>query len=111
VGRCPEVEVLDDRSLPSATPFSFSTGVPDGVVRTASHPPGPAGAGAPEFETADTFVLSRETQISQATFLGLVPAGTDLATDIQNVTVKITRAGTPGDTSPGAASSRRGVGR
>jgi uncharacterized protein (TIGR03437 family) len=85
------VEVLDDRRLPSATPFSFSTGAPDGVVGTASHPPGPGGSAAPEFETADAFVLSRETQISQATFLGLVPAGTDLATDIQNVTVKIYR--------------------
>jgi hypothetical protein len=71
-GRRPALEVLGDRSLPSTTPFFFSTGNPDGRMATASRP---ANGAAFEIESADDFVLNTETQITSATFTGLVPSG------------------------------------
>jgi len=56
----------------SAGPFFFSTGDPDGMMATASRP---ASAGKIETESADDFVLSQTTSISNATFTGLIPAG------------------------------------
>jgi hypothetical protein len=54
------------------TPFSFSTGDPDGLMATATRPD----AGAPfEIESADDFVLTHATSITSATFTGLMPAG------------------------------------
>ncbi len=52
--------------------FFFSTGNVDGRVATASRP---GSAGKIEIETGDDFVLTSETQINRATFIGLLPAG------------------------------------
>jgi hypothetical protein len=58
-------------ALPAAadTPFSFSTGTPDGKIATASRP---ESAGKFEIESADDFVLTQETSITSATFTGLL---------------------------------------
>jgi PEP-CTERM motif len=52
-----------------ATPFTFSTGSPDGRIATASRP---ATGGVLEIESADDFVLASTTQITSATFTGLI---------------------------------------
>lgn len=59
----------------SATPFTFSTGNPDGLIATLSRP---ASTGKLETETADDFVTSAPTMITSATFTGLLPSGTPL---------------------------------
>jgi hypothetical protein len=68
-----------------ADPFAFSTGSPDGRLAALSQP---AGAGHLETETADDFILTADTSISQATITGLIPAGTPLAS-VSNVEVEI----------------------
>jgi hypothetical protein len=50
----------------------FSTGAPDGKIATASRP---ASAGKFEIESADDFVLTHSTSITDATFTGLIPIG------------------------------------
>ncbi|MGN6058682.1 MAG: PEPxxWA-CTERM sorting domain-containing protein [Sphingomicrobium sp.] len=72
---------------PAYATFQFSTGTPDGRIATASQP---GGGGQVEIETADDFVLTQETLITNGTFTGLVPPGTD-ATDIGNVVIEIYR--------------------
>ena len=67
-----------------ADPFSFSTGDPDGRIGTVSRP---AAAGQLETETADDFILSNPTSITQATFTGLIPLGTPLSS-ITNVEIE-----------------------
>ena len=67
-----------------ADPFSFSTGSPDGRIGTVSRPSGP---GVIETETADDFILSHPTSITQATFTGLIPLGTPLSS-ITNVEIE-----------------------
>jgi PEP-CTERM motif len=59
-----------------ADPFSFSTGTPDGRIGTLSRPASAAGI---QTETADDFILSSGTSITQASFYGLIPAGTPLS--------------------------------
>lgn len=78
-----------------AEPFLFSTGNPDGLLGALSQP---AGAGTQETETADDFILTDTTTISEATIFGLIPSGTSLAS-IENVEVEIYRVfpGAPGD--------------
>jgi hypothetical protein len=99
----------------SATPFSFSTGTPDGLIGTLSRP---AGGGHIQTETADDFTLSAATSLTSATFTGLIPAGTPL-TNITNVEIEFyhlfpvdsgppsgnvpTRTGSPADVEIGAA--------
>src|SRR5262249_29864343 len=78
----PRCEQLEPRCQPAA--FTFSTGAPDGKMATASRPPNGA---AFEIESADDFVLSTETQITSATFTGLVPSGAT----INQVVVEIYR--------------------
>lgn len=56
----------------NAGSFSFSTGLPDGLMATASRLDSP---GKFEIESADDFVLTRGTSITSATFTGLLPAG------------------------------------
>jgi hypothetical protein len=68
-----------------AAPFFFNTGNPDGLIGTASRP---ASAGKIEIETADDFVLTQATSITQATITGLIPVGTALS-NISNVEVEI----------------------
>jgi hypothetical protein len=60
--------------LPAAADaFKFSTGSPDGCIATLSRPN--LGPGLIETETADDFILSQQTSLTQATFPGLIPAG------------------------------------
>jgi hypothetical protein len=71
----------------SADVFFFTTGSPDGRLGTASRPESP---GKIEIESADDFVLTNQTLISRATFIGLLPAGFPL-TSIGEVKVEIYR--------------------
>ena len=76
-------------ALPAAaqTPFSFSTGAPDGKMATASRPDV---GDVTEIESADDFVLTHSTSITSATFTGLLPRGAPLS-DIGDVVVEIYR--------------------
>jgi hypothetical protein len=60
----------------AADAFGFSTGSPDGRIGTLSRPN--LGPGLIETETADDFILSQQTSLTQATFTGLIPAGTSV---------------------------------
>jgi PEP-CTERM motif len=71
----------------AATPFTFSTGNPDGKMATASRP---ASTGKFEIESADDFVLTTQTSITSATFTGLLTGGATPA-DIGEVRVEIYR--------------------
>jgi PEP-CTERM motif len=71
----------------SAGDFFFSTGDPDGKMATASRP---SSAGSLETESADDFVLTSRTQLTSATFTGLLPTGA-LLSDVQDVRVEIYR--------------------
>jgi hypothetical protein len=68
-----------------ADPFSFSTGSPDGRLGALSQPPN---SGPVETETADDFILTETTSLTEATVVGLVPVGTSLA-NIRNVEVEL----------------------
>jgi hypothetical protein len=58
-----------------ASPFFFSTGNPDGLMAMGSRLPGPG----IQIETADDFVTTEPlTQITSATFTGLIPLGQQL---------------------------------
>ena len=60
--------------LPAAADaFTFSTGSPDGRIATLSRPN--LGPGLIETETADDFILSQQTSLTQGTFTGLIPSG------------------------------------
>src|SRR5262249_46165940 len=69
----------------SAASFSFSTGEPDGKIATLSRP---ASLGRMQTETADDFVTTQAVVLNQATFFGLLPAGSSIA-DITGVEVEI----------------------
>jgi hypothetical protein len=66
----------------AASPFSFSTGSPDGAMAIASRP----GGEAIEIESGDDFVLDEQTILTGASFTGLLPAS---APSIQQVRVKV----------------------
>ena len=68
-------------SQASATPFTFSTGAPDGKIATLSRP---ASTGIIQTETADDFAVTQQVVVASATFTGLLPAGTSPA-DITRV--------------------------
>ncbi|HEX5327010.1 MAG TPA: hypothetical protein VFW75_10120, partial [Acetobacteraceae bacterium] len=70
-----------------ASPFSFTTGAPDGLMAMASRP---STAGKIEIEAADDFLLSERTALTQATFTGLLPAGVTPG-DIGQVRVEVYR--------------------
>ena len=87
-------------ALPAAaTPFSFSTGSPDGKIATASRPESP---GKFEIELADDFVTTGSTNITSATFTGLLTGGATTA-DIGEVRVEIYRV-FPADSNVGRTS-------
>jgi hypothetical protein len=65
-------EALEPRLQLSATPFFFSTGSPDGQIATLSRT---ASTGKLETETADDFVTTLPTQITDASFIGLLVGG------------------------------------
>jgi hypothetical protein len=79
------IEQLEERAVPTA--FAFSTGLPDGRMATASRP---ALAGHAEIESADDFILSSETVLTQATFTGLLPKNFS-PSDVRDVRVEIYR--------------------
>jgi hypothetical protein len=66
--------------------FTFSTGIPDGKIATASRPGTASGF---EIESADDFVLTSQTRINHATFQGLLVGGT--TSNIGQVRVEIYR--------------------
>ena len=59
-----------------ADTFQFSTGNPDGRIATLSRL---ASGGTIQTETADDFVLGQATQLTHATFIGLIPLGSPLS--------------------------------
>ncbi len=74
-------------ALPAyADSFFFSTGNPDGKMAAASRPD----TGVFEIETGDDFVLSTQTAIHSATFVGLLTGGAT-PSDIGEVRVEIYR--------------------
>ena len=68
-----------------STPFtvSFSTGKPDGLIGTLSRP---GSSGVLETETGDDFVLTTNSHLTHATFVGLLPSGAPLSSVSQVVT-------------------------
>ena len=66
-------------------PFFFSTGNPDGKIATLSRTASP---GKLETETADDFVTTHETEITSATFTGLIVGGATPA-DVSQVEIEL----------------------
>jgi hypothetical protein len=71
----------------SAGSYFFTTNDPDGKMAMASRPDS---AGKIEIEAADDFILTSQTNITSATFTGLIPTGAPLA-DIADVRIEIYR--------------------
>jgi hypothetical protein len=69
----------------NTTQFSFSTGNPDGKIATLSRT---ASAGKLETETADDFVTTHPTEITGATFTGLIVGGATTA-DVKDVEIEL----------------------
>ena len=67
--------------------FVFSTGDPDGLMAMATRP---SGNGKIEIESADDFILTQKTAITNVTFTGLLTGGANAA-DISQVVVEIYR--------------------
>src|SRR6266576_7111388 len=76
-----------NRAAAGPTPFSFSTGNPDGLIATLSRPPS---AGKIETETADDFLLTQQTTLNTASFTGLL-TGTATTANINRVGIDIYR--------------------
>jgi PEP-CTERM motif len=109
----------------AANVFFFSTGNPDGKIATLSRT---ASAGKLETETADDFVTTRSTDITSATFTGLIVGGATLADvkdDVKDVEIELyhvfpvdstnppdgrvlTRANSPSDNNFAAADGKLG---
>src|SRR5215470_15608997 len=68
-----------------AAPFFFSTGDPDGKIATLSRT---ESTGKLETETADDFVTTAPTMITNATFTGLIVGGATTA-DVKNVEIEL----------------------
>ena len=71
-------------SAAGAAVFAFSTGNPDGKMAMATRPDS---SGKPEIEAGDDFVLTAQTAITHATFIGLLPK----SGSVQSVTLEIYR--------------------
>lgn len=74
-------------ALAAGRPFDFSTGDPDGKIATGARLPQQGVIG---IETADDFVLDRDTRLNGGSFTGLLPGGYSDA-DVRNVAVAIYR--------------------
>ena len=81
------VAALAMATPPVSADVFFSTGDPDGLMATASRP---SSAGKIEIESADDFVVTSPTSLTNATFTGLLPTGLPLS-DILQVRVEIYR--------------------
>ena len=116
--RCEE---LEPRIQQSAIPFFFSTGSPDGQIATLSRT---ASTGKLETETADDFVTTLPTNITDASFIGLLVGGATPA-NVRDVEIElyhvfpvdsanppdgrvITRANSPSDNNFAAADGALG---
>src|SRR5262249_50274726 len=75
------------RPARAGSSFFFSTGSPDGRMAMASRP---SSSGKIEIEAADDFVLTSRTNITSATFTGLLPSGASLQ-DVSDVRIEIYR--------------------
>src|SRR6266481_8733721 len=73
--------------VPASASLLFSTGNADGKIATATRP---ASAGKFEIESADDFVVTSQTSITNATFTGLITGGSPLSS-IGQVRVEIYR--------------------
>jgi hypothetical protein len=82
-----------------ADPFFFATEIPDGKMATASRP---SSAGKIEIEAADDFVLTSPTNLTSATFTGLLPTDGALS-DIADIRIEIYRV-FPNDSDVGRTS-------
>jgi hypothetical protein len=80
-------EELELRLQPSS--FAFSTGMPDGRIATIAEPANAHNSHV-EFESADDFVLGKQTAIRHASFIGLLTGGAT-PRDVSNVVVEIYR--------------------
>ena len=80
--RCEE---LEPRFQPSVAPFFFTTGSPDGQIATLSRT---ASTGKLETETADDFVTTAPTKITDASFIGLLVGGATPA-NVQDVEIEL----------------------
>lgn len=81
------------------SPFTFSTGDPNGLIATGARP---SGGGKTEIESADDFILSDQTHITHATFTGLLTGGAAVS-DLSQVMVDIYRV-FPSDSDVGRTS-------
>ena len=72
-------------SASASAQFHFSTGEVDGQIGTGARPSSPS---VIQIETGDDFVLSQSIAINHATFTGLLPATSSLAS-IKDVTVEL----------------------
>jgi len=82
--------LLGTGSVPRAhatSPFSFSTGSPNGLIGMASRLPN---GGLIEIETGDDFIATLGTTVDHATFVGLLPSGDPLS-DITQVRIEVYR--------------------
>jgi hypothetical protein len=82
-----------------ADPFFFATEIPDGKMATASRP---SSTGKIEIEAADDFVLTSPTNLTSATFTGLLPTDAPLS-DIADIRIEIYRV-FPNDSDVGRTS-------
>ncbi len=81
------VSALSFAGAATAAPFSFSTGDPNGLMATGSRP---SSSGKIEIESADDFILGDHTQITSASFTGLLTGSAALA-GVGSVVVEIYR--------------------
>jgi hypothetical protein len=81
------VSALSFAGAATAAPFSFSTGDPDGLMATGSRP---SSSGKIEVESADDFILGNHTQITGASFTGLL-TGSATPANVGSVVVEIYR--------------------
>jgi hypothetical protein len=79
------IGLLPAMAAAAETPFFFNTGTPDGKIATLSRT---ASAGKLETETADDFVTTHATDITSATFTGLIVGGATTA-DISQVEIEL----------------------
>jgi hypothetical protein len=93
------LEELEARLQPAA--FLFSTGLPDAKVATISEPANHHNSQV-EYESADDFALTTETQLKHASFTGLLTGGAT-PRDVNNVVVEIYRV-FPNDSDVGRTS-------
>lgn len=80
-----------------ATPFFFSTGNVNGQMAIASRPDSP---GKIEIEAADDFVLSSQTRITSASFIGLLQGDEATASLVTGIAIEIYRLFPKDSTNP-----------